>query len=358
MSACRAIEDALGMEVGGPLRELRRLLYCGEWIQSHTLHIHFLHLPDFFGLDSAVELADIDRPALERALALKKIGNELLELIGGRAIHPVNVRVGGFYKVPSRRALLAFRPKLEEARELAAAVVEMVGALDLPDLEVNHEMVALRHPTEYAILEGRIVSDHGLDVAEQQFPEHFEEHQAEHSTALYSRIRGRGTYLVGPLARYNLNADRLTGVAAAAAEGVGLNGGCRNPFRSIVVRAVETLDVIEVALGIVDGYEEPERPFVEATIRAGTGHGATEAPRGLLYHRYRLDADGLITDAVITPPTSQNQAAIEDDLFRYVQGNVDRDDEALRRGAEVAIRNYDPCISCATHFLDLTVVRS
>ena len=357
MSACRAIEDALGMEVDGQLRELRRLLYCAEWIESHILHIHFLHLPDFFGLDSAVELAGINRPAVERALLLKKIGNELLELIGGRAIHPVNIRVGGFYRAPSRRELLAFRPRLEQARELAAEVVELVGVLDFPDLDVDHEMVALRHPTEYAILDGRIVSDRGLDIPEADYPDHFVEEHKEHSTALFSRLRERGAYLVGPLARYSLNSDRLTSTASAAAKAVGLSSECRNPFRSIVVRAVETLDVIEVALAIIDAYDDPDQPYVEAPAISGTGHGATEAPRGLLYHRYTLDGDGTITDAVITPPTSQNQAAIEHDLTSYVQANIDQEDEELRRGAEVVIRNHDPCISCATHFLDLAVVR-
>ncbi len=359
MSACRAVEDALGMEVSGQLRELRRLLYCGEWIESHILHIHFLHLPDFFGLDSAIELAGVNRPAVERALELKKIGNELLELIGGRAIHPINVKVGGFYKVPTRRRLLSFRPVLERARDLAAEVVALVSGLDFPDLQVEHEFVALRHPSEYAILEGRIVSDRGIDITEQEFPDHFAEHQVEHSTALHSRVRARGAYMVGPLARYSLNFDRLTPVAAQAAAEAGLGPECRNPFQSIVVRAVETLDVCEVALGIVDAYDEPDHPSVEAEVGAGVGHGATEAPRGLLYHRYQLDADGLITDAVITPPTSQNQAAVEDDLVRFVEANIaEEDDDVLRRGAEVVIRNHDPCISCATHFLDLTVVRS
>jgi len=358
MSACRAIEDALSVQVDGPLRELRRLLYCGEWIQSHTLHIHFLHLPDFFGLDSAVELAATNRPAVERALELKKIGNELLELIGGRAIHPINVKVGGFYRVPSRRELLAFRPKLEQAREMAAEVVLLVAGLDFPDLEVSHEFVALRHPEEYAILDGGIVSDAGLAIAEAEFPDHFEELQVEHSTALHARIRERANYLVGPLARYSLNSDRLHPEAAAAARAAGLGPTCRSPFRSIVVRAVETLDVCEVALEIVDAYEAPDAPAITVEPRAGTGHGATEAPRGLLYHRYSLDHDGIIADAVITPPTSQNQASIEDDLARFVSLNLDLSDDELRRGAEVAIRNHDPCISCATHFLDLTVDRS
>ncbi len=358
MSACQAIEDALGIEVGGPLRELRRLLYCGEWIESHVLHIHLLHLPDFFGVDSVVELAAVDRPAVERALHLKKIGNEILEVVGGRAIHPINVRVGGFYRAPSRRDLAALRTKVDQARDMAEAVVDLVAGLDFPDLEVPHTLVALRHPDHYAVLEGRIVSDGGLDIATAEFPDHFEEHQVEHSTALHARLRSGERYLVGPLARYSLNSGQLTAGARAAAQRAGLGPVCRNPFQSIVVRAVETLHACETALEIIDAYEEPDASAVAPAVRAGVGHGATEAPRGLLYHRYEIDGDGLITDAVITPPTSQNQAAIEDDLVRYVEANLDRDDQALRKGAEVAIRNHDPCISCATHFLDLTVVRS
>ncbi len=358
MSACRAVEAAIGVDVGGPLRELRRLLYCGEWIESHTLHIHFLHAPDFLGYPSAIELAADRRAEVERGLELKKIGNLVLEQIGGRAIHPVNVRVGGFYRVPTRRELAPLRARLERARELAGDVVDWVAGFDFPDTDMPYELVALRHPTEYAVLDGRIVSDRGLDIAEADFPDHVEEHQVEHSTALHARLLESGEYLVGPLARFSLNRDRLSPSAAAAADAAGLGAACRNPFRSIVVRAVEVLHACEVGIEIIDSYEQPDRPAVASSPRAGVGHGATEAPRGLLYHRYELDPEGAITDAVIVPPTSQNQATIEHDLWHYVEDHLDLDDDELRQRAEVTIRNHDPCISCATHFLDLTVVRS
>ena len=358
MSACHAIEDALGVKVEGPLRELRRLLYCGEWIESHTLHVHMLHAPDFLGYDSAIEMAGAERAAIERGLEIKKIGNEILELVGGRAIHPINVKVGGFYKVPTKRELRSLLDQLERGRDLAAEAVTWVAGFDFPDQQIDHELVTVDHPVDYPVLGERIVSDRGLDIGVDEFLDHVEEHHVEHSTALHARILERGSYLTGPLARYSMHSARLTEGARAAATLAGLGDTCRNPFQSIIVRAVETLHAYETAIAIVDTYEEPDRPAVEVEARAGVGHGATEAPRGMLYHRYELDDEGLITDAVITPPTSQNQACIEQDLWQFVERNLDLDDDALRRQAEVTIRNHDPCISCATHFLDLTVVRT
>jgi coenzyme F420-reducing hydrogenase alpha subunit len=357
MSACRAIEQACGVEVTGELAELRRLLYCGEWIESHALHIHMLHAPDFFGVDSVVDLVALDRAAVERGLELKKIGNELLELIGGRAIHPVNVRIGGFYRAPAPPELRAFRPRLESALELAVAVCDWVAGFDCPDLETEHELVAMDDGAHYPVFGDRIVSDRGLDIAVAEFAEHTVEFQVPHSTAKHARLLSRGNYLVGPLARFSLARDRLGPAAAAAADAAGLARVCRNPFRSIVVRAVEIVHACEEALRIVDTFSGANPSAVEVPPRAGTGHGATEAPRGLLYHRYALDAAGTILDADIVPPTSQNQAAIEHDLFHFVEANLDLPDDELARAAEVTIRNHDPCISCATHFLDLTVDR-
>ncbi len=358
MSACAAIEQALGVVVDGPLRALRHLLYCGEWIESHTLHIHFLHAPDFLGYDGGVEMAVDHREAVERGLEIKKIGNEVLETIGGRAIHPINVKVGGFYRVPTRRELQPLRDQLERGHGLAVEVVDFVAGLDFTDQEMPYEFVAVDHPDEYPMLGERIVSDRGLDIDVAAFRDHFEEHHVEHSTALHARILERGEYLVGPLARYSLHRDKLSPTAAAGADRAGLGATCHNPFRSIVVRAVEVVHAFETALAIIDGYEQPDRPDVPVEPRAGVGHGVTEAPRGLLYHRYEIDDAGLIADAVIIPPTSQNPATIEHDLFHYVERNLDLEDDELRRRAEVTIRNHDPCISCATHFLDLTVVRS
>jgi sulfhydrogenase subunit alpha len=352
MSACRAIEHACGVTVDGPLDELRRLIYCGEWIESHTLHVYLLHAPDFLGAESAVELAARDRPSVERGLRLKKAGNDLVEVIGGRAIHPVNVRVGGFHRVPTRRELRGLRDPLERARDDAAETVAWVAGFDFPDRLIESPLVAVSDPGHYPVIGGRVVSTAGLDIAEHDFLDHVVEAQVPHSTALHASLDG-GEYVTGPLARYALASERLAPAAREAARAAGLGAVERNPFRSIVVRAVEVLHACEEALRIVDGYDEPERPAVAVDPRAGVGHGCTEAPRGLLYHRYELDDAGTILDARIVPPTSQNQRAIEHDVWHVVEDNLDLDDDALARLAEQTIRNHDPCISCATHFLDL-----
>jgi coenzyme F420-reducing hydrogenase alpha subunit len=357
MSACNAIESLCGITVDGPLADLRRLLYCGEWIESHTLHIYLLHAPDFLGYEGAIELATRHRSIVQRGLELKKVGNQLVELVGGRAIHPVNVRVGGFYRVPTERELARFAPSLERARDLALETVRWVETFDFPDHQWPGELVALRHPGEYPITRGRLVSTEGLDIGPEEFEQTVVEEQVEHSTALHARIVDRAEYLVGPLARFALNADELSPAARAAASDAGLSSDERNVFRSIVVRAVEVLHACDEALGIIERYREPDRPAVEVVPRAGVGCGWTEAPRGMLWHRYQCDAGGSIVDARIVPPTSQNQAAIERDLFHFVERHLDLPDEELGRRAEQVIRSYDPCISCATHFLDLTVDR-
>lgn len=357
MSAAHAIEQALGVRLGGALRELRRLLYCGEWIESHALHIYMLHAPDFLGYAGAVEMAREHGDAVRRGLQLKKAGNEILALLGGREIHPINVRIGGFYKVPDRRELEPLAERLKWAREAALETVRWVAAFDFPEAERDHELVSLVHPHEYPLNEGRIVSSRGLDIAAQDYDRHFEERQVERSTALHSRLRERGAYLVGPLARYSLNFERLSPLAQSAAREAGLGAACANPFRSIVVRAVEVLYACDEALRIIAAYEPPEHPAIAVEPRAGIGCAATEAPRGLLYHRYRLEPDGSIAEARIVPPTSQNQASIEADLARFVGEWLELPEEALRHRCEQTVRNYDPCISCSTHFLHLEVDR-
>lgn len=371
LSASAAIEDALDLAVDGQLRNLRHLLYCGEWIESHTLHIHLLHAPDFVGCDSVIELADVDRAAVERGLEIKRIGNRILEVIGGRAIHPVNVRVGGFHRAPTTAEVRALRADLVRGLELADDVVDWVAGLLAargPGWNLDHELVAVDHPTEYPMIGRSIRSDRGLAIDVADLLDHVEEYQVERSTALHARLLERGRYLVGPLARYGLASDKLAPRAAEAARRAGLGPVCRDPFASIVVRAVEVVHAFATAIDLVDSYRRPVQPTVplpadgELRTRAGpdgaVGHGVTEAPRGLLYHRYRIDGDGLVSDAVIVPPTAQNQPAIERDLWAVVERNLDQPDDELRRLAEMTIRNHDPCISCATHFLDLTVERS
>ena len=357
MSACRAMEDACGIHVDGPLRALRRLLYCGEWISSHTLHVYMLHAPDFLGYDGIIPMARDHPQVVERGLRLKKVGNELMALLGGREVHPINVRVGGFYRSPARRELEGIAERLKWARDAALETVRWVASFEFPDFEQNYEFVALRQPGEYPIDAGRIVSDKGLDIAVRDYGDHFIEDQRPHSNALHSRLRERGAYFVGPLARYSLNHDALSPLAKDAARDAGLAAVCRNPFRSIIVRAVEILYACDEALRLFGEYVMPEWPAVDVPARSGTGHGCTEAPRGILYHRYTIDGAGGIVEAKIVPPTSQNQGQIEADLRRLVQQSIALPDDRLTWRCEQAVRNYDPCISCATHFLTLHVER-
>ncbi|MGO9321551.1 MAG: Ni/Fe hydrogenase subunit alpha [Solirubrobacteraceae bacterium] len=358
MSAVRAMEDACGVAIdAGPLRDLRRLLYCGEWIESHSLHVYMLHAPDFLGYAGAVEMARDHREIVEQGLQMKKAGNAVMALVGGREVHPINVRVGGFYRAPAHVELRTLVDPLERARETALATVSWAATLEFPEVECAPELLALSEPGAYPIDRGRILSDRGLDIAPAEFDAHIVEEHVEHSNALHARIRERGTYLTGPLARYALSSAQLRPLARDAAREVGLGPVCRNPFQSIVVRAVELVQACDEALAIIDGYEQPDAPAVEVTPRRAVGHGATEAPRGLLYHRYEIDEDGTILDARIVPPTSQNQLAIEEDLRAVVERSLDLSDERLSLRCEQTIRNHDPCISCATHFLKLTVDR-
>ncbi len=357
MSGVHAIEDALGIVVDPPTRVLRRLLYCGEWIESHALHIVMLHAPDFLGYPDGIAMARDHPDAVQRGLALKKVGNELLTLLGGRAIHPVNVRVGGFYRVPSRSEFAPVVELLKHARDLAIATLRWAATFSFPDFTHDYEFVALRHPDEYPMNGGRIVSSAGLDIAAADYETEFIQRQVPYSTALHSVLGRRGAYLVGPMARYALNRDRLPAEVRALADEAGLGPTC-NPFRSILVRAVEVVYACGEALRLIADYEPPARAFVPAEPRAAVGYGCTEAPRGILYHRYRLDAEGTIVEARLVPPTSQNQGVIEEDLRRVATAGLDLDEEALKANCEQSIRNHDPCISCAAHFLTLRLNRA
>ncbi|WP_437768470.1 nickel-dependent hydrogenase large subunit [Sorangium sp. So ce764] len=427
-SACRAMEDALGIELGPELCALRRLLYCGEWIESHALHVFLLHAPDFLGYPDAVAMARDHRDWVAKGLAIKKAGNAVLALLGGREIHPVNARVGGFYSAPSRAELTRLLPELRAGRERTRACLSWMATLPCPELERPYEFVALRSDDVYAIAEGRLVSSGGLDIEVHDYDACFVEEHASWSTALRSRIRGSGrrappgdpepraldqgsgrrappgdpepraldqgsgrrappgdpepraldqgsgrrappgdpeprtsghgsgSYLCGPLARFNLSFDRLLPEVQDAARTAGLAVPCRNPFRSLLVRLVEILQAFEESIRIIEAYAPPPAPFVAPpAVRAGTGYGGSEAPRGFLYHRYTLDAEGTILDAKIVPPTSQNQLSIEEDLCALSPSLASLPLREATARAEQAVRNHDPCISCATHFLTLRV---
>lgn len=368
MSSVHAMEHVFKVKVGGQLRELRRLLYCGEWIESHALHIYMLHAPDFLGFDDAIQLAGVQPDTVKRGLRLKKAGNDLVAALAGREIHPINVKVGGFYKVPLKRDFAEVLEKLKRARDDAYETVQWTAGLDFPDSEYDYEFVALCHPDEYPFNEGRIISNKGLDIDVREYELVFHERHVAYSNALQSTIKatqqpeqkgtggeGGGAYLTGPLARYNLNFKKLSPLAKKAAEEVKAVPPILNPFRSITVRAVETLYACDEAIRIIENYEPPEEASVEYDIRPGFGFGCTEAPRGILYHRYLIGDDGLIKDAKIVPPTAQNQRMIEADLKNFVSSNMQMPKQDLTLRCEQMIRNYDPCISCATHFLKLEI---
>jgi coenzyme F420-reducing hydrogenase alpha subunit len=367
MSACRAMEDACGAVLEEPVQELRRLLYCGEWIESHALHIHLLHAPDFLGFEDGIAMARRYPEAVRRGLELKKIGNQIVTVLGGREIHPVNVRVGGFYRLPDPGALADLRERLLWARDAALETVRWVAGFDAPESRLDCELVALRHPDRYPMYEGRPASAGGLDLDPSEFEAHVREEHLPYTNALQARLRGvsgpdqvdgpqrSGAYLTGPLARYALNREHLAPVAREAAREAGLGAVCRNPHRSIVVRGVEVLHACEEALRILESYTPPERPAVPVEPVDAVGFGCTEAPRGLLYHRYAIGSDGAIQEARIIPPTSQNQRVIEEDLRATVERSLALPRTDLEHACERVVRSYDPCISCATHFLRLEI---
>lgn len=369
MTTVHALEAALGVEISPEIRQLRRLLYCGEWIESHALHMHLLHAPDFFNVHSGMELAAEFPDAVNRGLRLKKHGNELLEALGGRAIHPVNVSVGGFYRAPRKAELQKLIPDFEWGLQAAIDATRWVANFDYPDFERDYEMVCLSSPDEYAMNEGRIVSRGGLNIAVNEYQQHFHEQHVRHSTALQSGMlvddssrtpdgeTGR-CYHVGPLARVNMNFERLFPAAKKVADAIGFEPPCLNPFKAIMARGLEVIHAYEEALGILRNY----RPFKPSRIpfehQDGEGVSATEAPRGMIFHRFVVNADGKIVSAQIVPPTSQNQRQIEDDLRQYLPSVLNDDDRETAAGCERLIRSYDPCISCSTHFLKIHVERT
>jgi coenzyme F420-reducing hydrogenase alpha subunit len=358
MSACHAIERAFGIDPGPWVREMRRLLYCGEWIQSHALHIHLLAAPDFLGFDNAIAMAAEYPDEVRRGLRLQALGNDLVAWLGGRSVHPVGATVGGFFREPDADAVAGLLKRVRAAIADAEALVIWSAGLDYPDDEQDFVCVALRHGDEYPFNEGRLLSDTGLDIDIGEYEDHFEEFQVPHSTALYAHLHGR-PYLVGPLARLNLNLDRLPERSREIMEDSGIRFPSRNMFHSLVARAVELHYALVEAERLLSTYRPTGTPRVEVAPRAGTGFGCTEAPRGILWHRYELDGQGRVISARIVPPTSQNQARIEEDLRLSLQRlGLDSSDEALRLRGETVIRNYDPCISCSVHFLDIKVDRA
>jgi sulfhydrogenase subunit alpha len=359
MSAVHALERIFEVPVHPQVRALRRLYYAGEWMESHLLHMMFLAAPDYLGLDDAFEIARFERGQVERALRLRQLGNRILILLGARSVNPSGVRIGGFHRLPTPEEISGLADELHRARGEAEALTEWFGSLSVPRRVQPCELVALRGDGEYPMNEGPIVSSQGIEVDAQDYDRVFEEHQVPHSTALHSRVRERGAYLVGPLARLWLNRDVLSPTAAQWVERFSERFEEPDPAAGVFARAVEVIQAIDDALAVCTAYAPPSEAEARPawTPRAGEAAWATEAPRGVLWVQVRSNAEGEVEAIRIVPPTSQNQAQIEADLRRLGPDVLRLPEDEARRRCESAIRDYDPCISCSTHFLDLRITR-
>ena len=356
VSAVNAIETAFAMDPGPWVKAVRRLIYLGEWIESHALHIHLLALPDFFGYKSGIAMAR-DFPAeIRRGLKLQNLGNEIMRCVGGRSVHPVSIRVGGLHKAPSVEKLEQLLIDLEAALPEAEAMCEWLDRVPVPDNTQSFYCVALQ-ADNYAVENGTLHSNTGLLLKPADYEQHFTEFHQPHSTALWSHMDGEA-YLVGPLARINLHTATLPADCRPLLQKFSHRFPSNNMFDSMLARGLEIVFAMREAISILQGYSEPAHCYIEATPRESTGFGWSEAPRGLLWHSYEIDKQGIIRKAKLVPPTSQNQARIEQDLHRsLINFGLDRPDDDIRLHCEQVIRNYDPCISCATHFLKLNTVR-
>jgi sulfhydrogenase subunit alpha len=357
MSAVHALESIYQVAIEPGIRALRRLYYCGEWIESHVLHMAFLAAPDYLGCEDAATLAGRHPEPIQQAIRLRRVGNRILSLLGGRPVNPVGACIGGFTRVPTRMALDALAEALRAARPDAEGLLGFFAGLAVDPRPQPMEVVSLRHPAEYPMNEGRIASSTGLDIPVADFDAHFAQSQVPHSTALHCRIRGRGSYLVGPLARVLLNAARFPAPIQAALEALSPRLPATDPAAGVFARGIEVLYAIDEAIRMIEAFEPPRRPAAEWAPRAGVGHAATEAPRGLLYVRVETDGRGDVRALRIVPPTAQNQARIEEDLRLLAPELLSLGEEEARRRCERAIRDYDPCISCSAHFLDLVIER-
>jgi len=357
MSSVQALEAALEIAITPELLRLRKLLYCAEYIESHALHIYLLQAPDLLHHESALSLATESPELVRKALRLKKVGNDLLRVIGGRSVHPVNVCVGGFYRWPELYAIQEMIPELEWARKAAVETVQFAAGLTYPEFEMDYEFVGISQPDEYAIYQGEVLSSRRGAIPLDRFEQMYIETHVEHSTALHSHAVDGKSYFVGPLARFNLNYDRLRPVTRQAAEAAGLKPPLCNPFMGLLARAIELVEVCDQAIELAHAYSPGGASHVPFTVRAGEGAGVSEAPRGLLYHRYVLDERGMVCYARITPPTAQNYAQMEADLWKFAPTVLDLPHDETTLACEHLVRSYDPCISCSTHFLKLNVVQ-
>jgi sulfhydrogenase subunit alpha len=354
MTSLQALEAAMGVTPSEQTQLLRKLIFHGEILDSHVLHSYMLVAPDFFGVGSVIPLAGSHPDVVLRALRMKKLAGDLCMVLGGRHTHPVTLKVGGFSQLPTNGQLEQLRARFEEARADVDATVELFQPLKMPDFERETEYVALRKPAEYAFIGGTIASTDGVERPVADYREVTNEHLIPHSTAKHTRHK-RDAYMVGALARFNVNHDLLHPKAKAAAEALGLRPICTNPYMNTVAQVVEIAHCIEDGIQLIDTLLERgiQHEVPNVKVRAGKGAGACEVPRGVLFHEYTVDDDGRIAGANCIIPTGQNLANIEADMRALVPRILDKAQDQIRLALEMLVRAYDPCISCSTHMLDV-----
>lgn len=352
MSGVQAVEDAFGVEIPEGVEGMRKLMYFGEWIQSHALHVFFLHLPDFFRVPSILELSKIDRGLVLAGMEIKRAGSLIVQTLGGRTSHPVSLVAGGFSSLPE--SLTHLKEPLEGALEKTLWSVDRLAELDFPEFELRDILFVSLMEEDYPILRGDIYLD-GERISPREFKEFFREFEVPYSTAKQATTRDGKVYVVGPLSRFNNAFEKLSPLARETAIRLGLEPPVKNPYRSLLVRMVETVHSLERAVQIVREYRKPEKTRVDVKPKRSEGYGVSEAPRGILWHYYAFDEEGRVLKADIVPPTSQNQKAIELSLWEFIRESSNLTEEWLRDSAEPMIRNFDPCISCATHFLRVSL---
>jgi len=349
-TAIRAMENAFGFTPSTEVKKIRKILALSQILSSHLAHLYVLALPDFFRLNSVVEMLPRFDKEIKRFLRLKEAANSITALFGGRALHPVSMVVGGFTKVPSKADTEKAAKELESLHGDALETLKMASELKCPALENNAEFVALTGKGEYAINGGMISSTKGLDIKEHEYTSYFIEGEVPYSNAKRTIIKGRGSFMAGALSRINLGFDNLLPDAKKASEDIGFKGG-GNPFLNNLAQAVELVHAFQECAALLREFslKSVKNYFADFKVREGAGSAVTEAPRGMLYHYYEIDRSGIITKANIVTPTAHNFLNLEESLKELVTENIDKPEDELILLCEMLVRAYDPCFSCSVH---------
>lgn len=358
-TSIKATEAAFGVKLNEQIVKLRKLINHGEYIQSNCLHVYFLAAPDFLGVGSVIPLVKTHPAVVNIAVNMKKVGNEIVRIIGGRAVHPITTVVGGFTKLPVEEELHKIKEMLKSLYPDLETSLKVFKTLKIPAFERETEYISLSDKYEYALYDGDIKSSDGWIMNDQDYLSKIKEKVVQHSTGKYCWA-SRDAYMVGALSRFNNNYLQLSDNAKTYAEELGLKSPSYNTFMINIAQFIEIIHSVDDGIKLIDelleaGLDE-SKARVKINIKAGRGVGAVEAPRGLLIHDYTYDAKGRVTKANLIIPTNMNYANIEKDLETFVPQIIEKSEDEIKLGCEMLIRAYDPCISCSTHFLNVKLV--